>query len=172
MDQEFEESTESLKQDFEQRIKTELKTRGEKIEQDLGFKYEIKMMREREQMLQEKLAFVASESESSASKQKENALTKLELAKKRSEVVILQNDLTQSNDEKQQLRDMIEKGSKINPFSVAGYKLQVTDLQTDLSEMEAVLLEREEQIRESKRELEELKTKRSNPLYFVKEIFQ
>ena len=67
---------------------------------------------------------------------------------------------------------MIEKGSKINPFNVAGYKLQVTDLQTDLSEMEAVLLEREEQIRESKRELEELKTKRSNPLYFVKEIFQ
>lgn len=166
MDQEFEESTETLKKDFEKRVKSEIQKRGDKIEQDLKFKYDIKMMREREDMIQEKLVFVSQES----SKQEETTLAKLQLAESQSEISSLQNYVNRSENEIQNLRTMIEEGK--NPFSAAGVKLQLADLQKDMSGMESVMLEKDQQIEEAKRELEELKTKRSNPLYFVKEIFQ
>ena len=171
MDQEFEESTESLKKDFEERVKKDLETRSDKIKQDLQFKYDIQVMREREQMLQEKLKFVAQESSaSSLAKQQETALAKLELAESKSHIAALENDLKRSEVEKEKIRAMMEESK--NPFNTPTFRLQVADLQNDISEMQTALLEKEKQMEETKQELEDLKAKRSNPLYFVKEIFQ
>jgi predicted nucleic acid-binding Zn-ribbon protein len=171
MDQEFEASTETLRQDFEKRVKRELQTRGEKIERDLQFKYDIQMMREREQMLQEKLAFVEQESSGSAlAKQEDTALTKLELAETRSTIAGLETDLGNSQNEIEELRGMIETG--INPFATAKFQLKLKDLQTDFSGMEEAFLEKDQQLEEANRALEELKTKQSDPLYFVKEMFR
>lgn len=171
MDQQFEESTETLKKDFEQRVQKELETRSDKIKQDLQFKYDIQVMREREQMLQEKLQFVAQESSaSSLAKQEETALAKLELAESKSQIATLEIDLKRSEEEKEKLRTMMEESK--NPFNTQTFRLQVADLQNDISKMQSILLEKEKQIEETKQELDDLKAKRSNPLYFVKEIFQ
>jgi len=212
MDQEFENSTEALKNDYEKRIQQEIQKQSEKIKQDLKFKYDNKMIREQEHVLQEKLV-----------KQEEISLAKLEAAQLKTdlirsetnvqelrtviqmgknpfsavalklEVIDLQNDLVsmESNmlekeqklvEEVTQLQtDLIRSEKNIqelrtitgkNPFSAVAFKLDVIDLQKDLAAMESSLLEKEQQIKYATQEIKELKTKESNPLSFVTDLFQ
>lgn len=178
MDNEFEESTAELKRDFEVRILREIETRSDKLKQDLEFSYDIKMMREREQMLQEKLRFIEIESSgSSLAKQEEASIAKLELAQNRQQIISLETSLNKSTSEVQELRSMMEenKGNFMGISNAVRLRLQLSDLQKDLVRMEETLSEREEQIVKGKEEIEELerKSKKSiNLLYFVRELFQ
>ena len=174
MDQEFEESTETLKQDFQKRVKQELQKRSDNIEEQFKFKYDIKMMREREEMLQEKLDFVERESTaSSLAKQEEVAMAKLEVSQKQVEITNLESELSLSQSQIKSLRTMIENDKKsFNPFSSAGLKLEIKDLKEDLSGMADALITKQQEVDVVTRELEELQAKRANPFYFITEIFQ
>jgi len=176
MDIEFEESTAELKRDFEVRVQREIETRSDKLKQDLKFSYDIKMMREREQMLQEKLRFIEMESSgSSLAKQEEATMAKLELAQSRQEIMTLETNLNKSTSEVQELRSMMEESNRnfLGINSAAGLRLKLSDLQKKIVRMEETLLEKEEQIIKGEEEIEKLQTKsNNNPLYFVKEMFQ
>lgn len=177
MDNEFEESTAELKRDYDVRVRRETERRSDKLRQDLQFSFDIKIMREREQMLQEKLSFIEMESSSSSlAKREEAAKVKLELALSRMQITMLKDTLNKSTTEVEELRSMIKEG-KLNLFgnNASKLKLQVSDLQKDLVRKEETLHEKEEQIIEAKKEIDELQVKSkmsSNPLYFVKEMFQ
>lgn len=179
MDQEFEESTQILQDDFEKRVKRELTNRGAKLEQDLKFKYDVQRLREQERMLHEQLEFMASESSGSVTKQGETALANLEVVASRSTIDTLRNDLRRSETAIEELRTLVRYGA--NPlnsiFKTGGLKMELADLQTDFSTLEETLLEKEQQIEGAQQELEELqdfkrKATKNNPLYFVTELFQ
>mmetsp|Transcript_2703 Transcript_2703/g.2973 ORF Transcript_2703/g.2973 Transcript_2703/m.2973 type:complete len:105 (-) Transcript_2703:2150-2464(-) len=75
--------SEELRSNLKVRVLHEMEARSDKLKQDLDFSYDIQMMREREQMLQEKVRFIEMESSgSSLAKQEEASIVRVRVCTK------------------------------------------------------------------------------------------
>jgi len=155
MDDEFKQGTGEIKKELEERVQQEIKIRGNKIEEDLKFSFDIRLAEEQKTMLDEKEQLTVT------ANTKERVLNKMrsELEEKIEARSALERSFEESQEEIEKLRVLKDMG--MNIFEGIAMRTENSNMEKELSSLQTVLTTKEVELEQTQLEIEELTAKKT-----------